>query len=214
MLYILFGRYAGMCMYQLRNGIIGLLRQVLRLALVCCAATGVNSCGPDRSNENAERYSQYIWDFASRLSDTQRQLNAQVYKSLPPDECDAENGFDSLAYDLATQGTPEALRALRALEHGGGRERQAAAGRAYLFIAQQQLAIGNRKLAAEHALHIFLSGVPHRLRLEALRVYCSSASPEQSIRWIELIAAGVQDAAFTPVLEELRAARLAVLQQK
>ncbi len=131
-----------------------------------------------------ERESAPIWDLASYLSDAQEEINDQVYALLPFDDCDAETECDSRAYALVHGKTADSLSEIRALEHGGGRERQAAAGRAYLFLARQALSVGNREVAAEHALHVYLSGTPHRLRLEALRVSCNSASPEESSRWI------------------------------
>lgn len=204
-------RYAGIRMRKIRGKITLLLTLLLLVSLLdgCVAKTDEEAV---RLENHADRTIGPVWDFTSQLSAAQCKLNAQVYESLPDDDCDAENEFDPHAYDLATSGTPEALRELRKLEHGGGRQRQAAAGRAYLFLAQQALARGNREVAAEHALHVFLSGVPHRLRLEALRAYCSSASPEKSGRWIEKIASGAQDAAFAPLVDELRAAILSVLE--
>lgn len=173
----------------------------------CCARTVAG--GGALREPAALEHAAPIWDFASELTQAQRAVNARIHDSLPADECDGENAFDPRAHELAMLGTPESLVELRKMEHAGGRERQAAAGRAYVFLASRSLAAGQREHAAEHSLHAYLSSVPHRLRMEALRIYCRSGRPDRSLHWIRLIESGEQDARFTPMLAELRAARQA-----
>lgn len=150
-----------------------------------------------------------IWDLSAGQSRLQLAITAQIYATLEADSAAVENEYDSIARVLANLDSPAALEELTRLEFGGSRAQQAAAARALTFLAQKALLEGSWQRAADHSRHVYLSGAPHKVRMEALRVYCRAAMPEESAQMILLIETGRQDAAFRPMLSELRAARLA-----
>jgi hypothetical protein len=145
-----------------------------------------------------------VWDLQSHLNLAEWAVNYAVFQEDPADPCDAETRFDPAARRLADGGTAAELQARQELERTGGRERQAAAARAYVHLAREAQEHGEFARAADHALHVYLSGAPHRLRLEALRVFCATGAAEEVAHQLELIASGRQDPLFQPALDELR----------
>ncbi|MEM7165116.1 MAG: hypothetical protein AAF581_06595 [Planctomycetota bacterium] len=149
-----------------------------------------------------------VWDLTGHLSVEQRLINNVIYGSLADDPCARENDFDPMVRQWVDDGSPAALDALAVFTQRTeyGREGQAAAARGYVHLAQQALARDDLAKAAGHGLHVFLSGAPHRVRLEALRVHCWSGDPQRIQRNIELIESGRQDARFRALLPEMRRA--------
>jgi hypothetical protein len=171
------------------------------------------NCGGPRSEDSRPPIQPLVWNLTATLAPEQLATNTQIYQALPFDECDAENSSDNVARPLAEHPTAENLQALHELAHSGSRTSQAAVGRAYVHIALGALARGDYDMAARFSINTYLSGTPHRVRLEVLRVYCRSGDPTKTAKTIRLIESGAQDPYFQPVLTELRSARIARLNE-
>ena len=62
----------------------------------------------------------------------------------------------------------------------------------------------DRTESARHALNVYLSSTPHKVRLQALKVYVQSAHPDKALHWVWLIMDGKQDHWLLPFVPELR----------
>lgn len=179
----------------------------LRCSAIASAGAPRQQPAADPESAGAKQEPKSIWALTAHLTTAQRATNDRIYATLPADDCDPDNVHDARAKILAEKGRPEAVKALYALARSGEREAQAAGGRALVFLAQQASRRRDFATAGQHALNIYLSGTPHRVRMEALRVWCRAGDPQRSAQVLRLIEQGRQDALFQPMLEELRSAR-------
>ncbi|GEM_PF-5998051 len=148
-----------------------------------------------------------VWNLTARLSEQQLAVNLTIYEKLEPDECDSENQFDPVVKAMIETHGVNAPQHVGQFVRTGDRQRQAAGCRGLIYLAHEALMRKDYGVAAGLALDVYLSSAPHRLRLEALRIYCRAADPAQSEKWFQRVQSGSQDPRFQPLLPELAKAR-------
>jgi hypothetical protein len=124
--------------------------------------------------------------------------------TIPPDPYDEPGAKDALVTQLLDDGSPLAIKRFGEILNSEDREEQTAGARGALRLAHEAVDRGEFEAATSFALNVYLSGAPHRVRLNALQVFCVTGPPDRVRYWLMLIETGRQDIFFKPMLPELQ----------